>query len=68
MSKGCVCLKRVEGGDDIGMTDRQFIAFRRLELEDFQEMLEIAKRTQADPELLKKIEKAIENAKADIEA
>jgi hypothetical protein len=51
----------------MGMTDRQFISFRRQELETYEDMLEIAINTQADSKLIKKIEKAIEKAKADIE-
>lgn len=52
----------------MGMTDRQFVAFRRKELDEYENMLEIAQKTQANAELIKKIEKAIEQAKADIEA
>ena len=57
-----------KSGDYMGMTDRQFISYRRQQLNEFELMLEIAKRTQADDELLKIIDKAIEQAKADIEA
>ena len=52
----------------MGMTDRQFIAFRKLELEEFEGLLEIAIKTNADKELIKKIEKCISKAKTDIEA
>ena len=52
----------------MGMTDRQFISYRKKELKDYEEMLEIAKKTNADKELIKKLEKNIEEAKSDIEA
>jgi len=52
----------------MGMTDRQFVSYRREQLEDYEEMLEIARRTNADAELIRKLEKAVEKAKADIEA
>ena len=51
----------------MGMTDRQFASFRRMQLEEFERMLKIARRTNADSELIEEIEKAIERAKADIE-
>jgi hypothetical protein len=51
----------------MGMTDRQFISFRKLELEKYELMLKIAGATNADPELIALITKAIEQAKADIE-
>ena len=51
----------------MGMTDRQFASYRRQQLEDYQDMLELAKRTNADPELIKKLEKEIEKAKTDTE-
>jgi hypothetical protein len=58
-----------KGGNIVmGMTDRQFISYRKNELKDFEEMLEIAIRTNADELLIKKIEKNIEYAKSDIEA
>jgi len=52
----------------MGMTDRQFVSYRRQQLEEYEVMLEIAVRTKADAELIKKLEKAVEKAKADIEA
>lgn len=50
------------------MTDRQFISYRRLELTQFENLLEIAARTHADSELVRKIENLVEMAKADIKA
>lgn len=52
----------------MGMTDRQFISYRKQELEDYEDMLEIAKKTNADKELIRKLEKNVEKAKSDIEA
>lgn len=55
----------------MGMTDRQFASYRRQQLKEFESMLAIAKKINADDEpkneLVKKIEKSIEEAKADIE-
>ena len=52
----------------MGMTDKQFVSYRRQQLEDYEDMLAIAIKTEADQELIKKLEKAVEKAKADIEA
>jgi len=52
----------------VGMTDRQFVSYRRKELKNFEDMLKIAIDTNADEKLIKEIEKNIEQAKADIEA
>jgi len=51
----------------MGMTDAQFASFRREQLEDFEDMLEIAKESKADPKLIDKLEKAINKAKKDTE-
>ncbi|MCL2076839.1 MAG: hypothetical protein FWH08_00330 [Oscillospiraceae bacterium] len=51
----------------MGMTDKQFASYRRQQLEEYEDMLEIAEKTKADTVLIKKIKKAIEKAKADIE-
>jgi hypothetical protein len=56
------------GERKMGMTDRQFISYRKQELEDYEDMLEIAKKTNANIELIKKLEKNVEKAKGDIEA
>jgi hypothetical protein len=50
------------------MTDRQFVSYRRQQLEEYEDMLSIARETNADAVLIKKLEKAVEMAKADIEA
>ena len=52
----------------MGMTDRQFISYRKEQLEDYEDMLELAKKTNADSELIKKLEKNVIKAKTDIEA
>jgi len=52
----------------MGMTDRQFISYRKQQLEDYEDMLELAKKSNADKELIVKLEKNILNAKTDIEA
>jgi predicted DNA-binding protein YlxM (UPF0122 family) len=52
----------------MGMTDRQFVSYRKQELEDYEDMLEIAEKTKADEELIKKLKKNIEKARTDIEA
>ena len=52
----------------MGMTDRQFVSYRKEQLEDFEEMLDLAKITNADVRLIKKLEKNVEKAKSDIEA
>ena len=57
----------VKGGENMGMTDKQFASYRRQQLEEYEDMLEIAEKTKADTVLIKKIKKAIEKAKADIE-
>jgi hypothetical protein len=51
------------------MTDRQFVSYRREQLQDYEEMLEIAKKEcNPDSKLIEKLEKAVTKAKADIEA
>ena len=52
----------------MGMTDRQFVSFRREQLQEFERLLKLAKETKADDEIVKGLEKAVEKAKADIEA
>jgi len=52
----------------MGMTDRQFVAFRKLELDEYKELLEIAKETKAAPAVITRIERIIEKARTDIEA
>jgi hypothetical protein len=54
--------------NDMGMTDRQFISYRLQQLEEFEDMLAIAMETNANAQLIKKIEKAIEKAKVDTKA
>ena len=51
----------------MGMTDAQFASFRREQLEDFEDMLEIAIESNADSRLIEKLEKAIAKAKKDTE-
>ncbi|GHU59855.1 hypothetical protein FACS1894133_7390 [Clostridia bacterium] len=52
----------------MGMTDKQFASHCRRELKDFEEILAMVKKIQPDDsELVRKIEKLIELAKADIE-
>jgi len=50
----------------MGMTERQFASYRKRELEEYEDILEIAKRTNADRELIKKIEIITEKARNDI--
>jgi len=53
----------------MGMTDRQFVSYRKKELKEYEEMLELAKQTpETDIKLIKKLETLIEQAKTDIEA
>jgi predicted DNA-binding protein YlxM (UPF0122 family) len=52
----------------MGMTDRQFVSYRKEQLEDYEDMLELARKTNADMELIKKLEKNVTKAKTDIEA
>lgn len=53
----------------MGMTDRQFVSYRKEQLEDFEEMLEMAKESpNPNKKLIRKLEKNIEKAKTDIEA
>jgi hypothetical protein len=52
----------------MGMTDRQFVSYRKKELQEYETMLEIAKETNANPRLIAMLEKSIEQAKTDIEA
>jgi len=52
----------------MGMTDRQFVSYRKEQLEDYEDMLELAKKTNADEELIRKLEKNVIKAKTDIEA
>jgi len=52
----------------MGMTDRQFVSYRKEQLEDYEDMLELAKKTNADKELIVKLEKNVKKAKTDIEA
>ena len=55
-------------GDLMGMTDNQFKAFRSTELEDYEDMLEVARiECKPDSRLLKMIERQIARAKADVE-
>ena len=51
----------------MGMTNEQFASFRREQLENFEDMLEIAIETNADPKLIVKLKKAIAKAKLDTE-
>ena len=51
----------------MGMTDNQFAAFRRQELGNFEEMLQMAIDTNADKRLIGKLEKEVAKAKKDIE-
>ena len=52
----------------MGMTDRQFVSFRREQLQEFERLLQLAIDTNAADEVIKGLEKAVEKAKADIEA
>jgi len=53
----------------MGMTDRQFISYRKKELKEYEELLELAQQTpETDKRLIKKLEVLIEQAKTDIEA
>ena len=53
----------------MGMTDVQFKSHRRMELENYLEMLEIAvKECNPDSRLIKLLEKEIAGARADIES
>jgi len=53
----------------MGMTDRQFISYRKKELKEYEELLELAQQTpETDKRLIKKLEILIEQAKTDIEA
>ena len=58
----------MKGGEDMGMTDRQFIAYRKEQLENFEEMLKLAEESNADKALIEKLEKNVKKAKTDIEA
>jgi len=52
----------------VGMTDKQFVAFRRKELARLSQMLELAKQEcNSDSVLIKMLEEEIADAKADIE-
>jgi len=51
----------------MGMTDMQFKAFRRQQLREYEEMLETAKAENA-VNVAKKLQRAIEEARADLEA
>ena len=57
-----------ERKSEMGMTDNQFKGFRRIQLSDYEEMLEIALMSNADKNLIRKIEKLIADARADVEA
>jgi len=51
------------------MTDRQFVSYRKEQLEDYEEMLEMANQhPEPDKRLIRKLEKNIQKAKTDIEA
>jgi DNA integrity scanning protein DisA with diadenylate cyclase activity len=64
-----VILFQKRGGVSMGMTDRQFVSYRKEQLEDYEEMLEMAKEHQnPDKKLIRKLEKNIEKARTDIEA
>jgi len=52
----------------MGMTDNQYKSLRREQLEDYEDMLLIAKETNADQRLVEKLEKSVAKAKADVEA
>ena len=49
-----------------GMTDRQFVSFRRMELARYEHWLDLAEKGKTD-ELVKELERAIADAKLDIE-
>ncbi|GHU59750.1 hypothetical protein FACS1894133_7130 [Clostridia bacterium] len=51
----------------MGMSDMQFASHRRQELEEFEDILEIVKKIQPDSEAVKKLERLIRLAKADVE-
>ena len=51
----------------MGMTDAQFAAFRRKELREYQEILEIIEETGADERVIKKLKILIEDARKDTE-
>jgi hypothetical protein len=52
----------------MGMTDKQFIAFRRKELADFKRILNIAVETKADKAVTDYLKELIDEAQKDIEA
>jgi hypothetical protein len=58
----------LKGGDIMGMTDKQFVSYRKEQLDEFEDMLIVAKKTNADEYLIKKLERNVEKAKSDIEA
>ncbi|GHU59748.1 hypothetical protein FACS1894133_7120 [Clostridia bacterium] len=50
----------------MGMTDSQFVAFRRQELKDFKAILAMIKKIQPeDSELVQRVEELVELAKSD---
>jgi len=51
----------------MGMTDAQFAAFRRKELREYQELLEMIEETGADERVIKKLKILIEDARKDTE-
>ena len=51
----------------MGMSDLQFTSFRRRELGDYEELLLIAVRTDADEQLIAKLERMKAIAQKDIE-
>ena len=52
----------------MGMTDRQFISFRREQLQEFERLLAIASATGASEEIIDGLTKAVEKAREDIKA
>jgi len=52
----------------MGMTDMQFKAFRREQLQEFQRLLKLAIKANTDAELIEGLEMAVSKAKADVEA
>jgi len=51
----------------MGMTNEQFASFRRAELEDYEELLEIAENSNDMEAVVRKLKKLIDRAKKDVE-
>ena len=50
------------------MTDRQFISYRRDQLDEYKIMLEVAKKIPNNDEVIKLLENAIRKAESDVQA